>query len=84
MELPHFVDVLALDREQQSCRAQSRTVAVGADVLDHHLVEPLLHPRIGFPALAIAPVPPLYPSGDAVEADLLALVIIAFDLRFRR
>jgi hypothetical protein len=59
-------------------------MTVGADMLDHHLVEPLLHPRIGLPALAIAPIPTLDAASDAVEADLLALVIVAFDFRFRR
>ena len=36
--------------------------------------------RVGFAALPIAAVPALDAPGDAVEADLLALVIVALDL----
>ena len=73
VELPELVDRLAGDREQQARRAEPRAVAVGAGVLDHHLVEPRFHPRVGFAALAVAPVVALDAAGDAAEADLLAL-----------
>ena len=84
VELPHLVDVLALDREQQPRRAQPCATAVGADVLDHDLVEPRFHPRIGFAPLPIAAVLALDAPGNAVEADFLAFVIVALDLGFGR
>ena len=73
VELAELVDGLAVDREQQPRRAEARAVAVGAGVLDHHLVEPRLHPRVGLAALPVAPVVALDAPRDAAEADLLAL-----------
>ena len=84
VELADVVDGLAGDGEQQPRGAQPRAVAVGAGVLDHHLVEPRLHPRAGFAALPVAAVVPLDAPRDAAEADLLALPIVALDLRVRR
>jgi hypothetical protein len=83
VELPDLEDRLAFDGEQESGRAQPRALAVRTRVLDHHLVEPLLHLRIGFTALTIPAIPALDPPRDAVEADLLAFVIVAPDLGFR-
>ena len=73
VQLADVVDGLAGDGEQQPRRAQPRAVAVGAGVLDHHLVEPRLHPRVRLAALPVAAVVALDAPGDAVEADLLAL-----------
>ena len=56
VELADVVDGLAGDGEQQPGGADPRAVAVGAGVLDHHLVEPRLHPRAGFAALPVAAV----------------------------
>ena len=75
---------LAVDGEQQPRGAHARAVAVGAGVLDHHLVEPRLHARVGLAALAVAAVVPLDAPRDAAEADLLALPLVALDLRVRR
>ena len=61
-----------------------RAVAVGTGVLDHHLVEPRLHPRVRLAALPVAAVVALDPPRDAAEADLLALPVVALDLRVGR
>ena len=73
VELADVVDGLAGDGEQQPGGAEPRAVAVGAGVLDHHLVEPRLHPGAGFAALPVAAVVPLDAPRDPAEADLLAL-----------
>ena len=73
VELADVVDGLAVDGEQQPRRADARAVAVGTGVLDHHLVEPRLHPGVGLAALPVAAVVALDAAGDAAEADLLAL-----------
>ena len=64
--------------------AQARAVAVRAGVLDHHLVEPRLHPRVRLAALAVAAVVALDAPRDAAEADLAALLVVAPDLRVGR
>ena len=73
LQLADVVDGLAGDGEQQPRGADARAVAVGTGVLDHHLVEPGLHPGARFAALPVAAVVPLDPPRDAAEADLLAL-----------
>ena len=84
VQLPDVVDGLAFDGEQQAAGPQPRPRAVGARVLDHHLVEPLLHSGVGFSALAIAAVVALDAARDAVEADFLALVVVPPYSRFGR
>src|SRR6185295_1579869 len=84
VQLTELEDVAAVDREQQSGRTNPRAVAVGAGALDHHLVEPFLHPRVRFAALPVAPVMTLDAPGDAVEADLAAVLIVAAHLRVWR
>jgi hypothetical protein len=78
------VDGPAFDPDQQPRRTQSGAGAVRTGVLHHHLVEPFLHPRVGLATLTIAAVPALDPAGNAIEADLLAFVIVALDLCFGR
>src|SRR5688500_9034840 len=53
-------------------------------MLDHHLVEPGFHARAALAALAIPAVVPLDASRDPMEADLLALPVLAFGLRLGR
>ena len=65
--------LLAGDREQQPGRANARAVAIGTGALDHDLVEPRLHARVGLAALAIAPILSLDPAGDAAESRLHVL-----------
>ena len=65
VQLADVVDRLAADGEEQAGRAQPRAVAVRARLLDHDLVEPLLHPRVHFAALAVAAVVTLDPPCDA-------------------
>src|SRR4051795_11884547 len=75
------MDRLAREREEQSRGPDPRALAVGAGTLAHHLVEPLLHARVGLAALAIAAVMSFDPPRDPAEPDLLGLPIVAFDLR---
>ena len=84
VQLAELVDVAAVDREQQARRAHARALALRARALDHHLVEPLLHPRVRLASLAVAPVVPLDPPGDAVKADLASVRTAAQHLRVRR
>ena len=70
VELSHVVDVLSADGEEKPRRPYPRAIAVGTGVLDHHLVEPLLHLRVRLASLPIAPVPAFDASGDAWKADL--------------
>ena len=84
VHLPDVVDTLASDREQQPACAHPCAPAVRARLLDHDLVEPGLHSRVGFAALPVPAVVALDPPGDAVEADFLAFPVAASDLRVRR
>src|SRR4029078_13524703 len=72
VQLPDLVQGLAADGEEHARRADPRTVAVRTDVLAHHLVEPLLHSRVGLAALAVAAIPALDTRGDARETDFPA------------
>ena len=83
VEAAHVVDRLAGDGEEQSGCPKSGALAVGAGALDHHLVQPLFHARVGFATLSIAAVLPFDSPRDSAEADLLAFPIIALDLRSR-
>src|ERR1019366_8525603 len=49
MQLPHVVDGLALDGEEQPGGTHARPFAVWARMLHHHLVEPCLHPELLVP-----------------------------------
>src|SRR4029077_9615221 len=80
MQVPHVVDVLAADREEQSNGPQPRALAIGTTALHHHFVEPLLHAGARLAALAVAAIMPLDPPRDSVEPDLLALPVLAFHL----
>src|SRR5262249_6808954 len=84
VELAEIVDRLAADGEAQPGGPDPRAVAVGAGELDHHIVEPGLHPGVGLATLAITPVATLDPPRDPAEADLLALPVAAASLRLRR
>ena len=75
VELPDVVNGAAADGEQQPRRPDARALAVGARVLDHHLVEPRLHLRARLAALAVAAIVALDAPGDAAEADFAALVL---------
>src|SRR6202034_1602424 len=84
VELADVVDGLSLDGKQQPGGADAGPLAVGTGVLHHHLVEPGLHPGVGFASLPVPAVLPLNPPRDPAEADLLAFRILALDLRLRR
>jgi hypothetical protein len=84
VELADVVDGLSRDGEQEARPPHPGAVAVGTGLLDHYLVEPFLHPRAGLAALAIAAVVALDAAGDAMEADLAPLVLLALRLRLRR
>jgi hypothetical protein len=78
----HLADVVeraAGDGEQLPRPSQPRALAVRADLLDHHLVEPRFHPRVRLAALAVMAVVALDAPGDAVEADLTAFPVVAPD-----
>ena len=77
VQLAHLLDGLSRDGEQLPGGAQPPALAVGAGVLDHHLVQPLLHAGAGLAALPVAAVVALDPPGDAAEADRLALPVVA-------
>src|SRR5205085_9053827 len=64
VELADLVDRLAGDGEQEPGGPDPRPLAVGAGVLDHHLVEPGLHAGVRLAPLAVAAVVPLDPPGD--------------------
>src|SRR5213075_2502875 len=70
MELADVVNGLARNGEQQPGCADPGAVAIGARVLDHHLVEPGLHPGACFASLPVAAVIPLDAPRDSAEADL--------------
>ena len=83
----HLADVVQRpvgDREQETCGTEARPAAVRTRVLDHHLVEPCLHPGARLTALTIVPVVALDASRDTAEADLLSFLVVALDLRLRR
>ena len=80
IELPDIVNAAPADGEEQPRRPDARALAVGARVLDHHLVEPRLHLRVRLPALAVAAIVALDTPGDAGEADFAALVLRWFHL----
>src|SRR5262249_60595439 len=74
----------ARNGEQTPGRTPPRALAVGADVLHHHLVEPGFHPGIRFAPLPVAAVMPLDAPRDPAEADLFAFPLAALLLGFRR
>ena len=84
VQLAQLVEVAAVDPEEQPRRAHARALALRARALDHHLVEPLLHARVRFAALAVPPVVPLDPARDPVKADLAPVRTAAKHLRIRR
>ena len=84
IELAELVDGLACNGEAEPGGPEPRAVAVGAGVLDHHAVEPGLHPGVRLAFLPVTAVAPLDPPGDSAEADLLALPVVAASLRLRR
>ena len=84
MKLTHVEDGLPFDRKKQSRRTESRAVAVGADVLHHHLVEPRLHAFASLASLPVAPIVALDSARDSVEANLAADAIVAGHLRLGR
>ncbi len=77
VELAELMNGLAADREAQPRGPDPCAVAVGTGVLDHHVVEPGLHARVGLAFLAVPAVAPLDPAGDSAEADLLAFPVVA-------
>src|SRR5437899_553476 len=84
MQLADVVDRFACNREQQPGRSDAGAVAIGTDVLDHHLVEPSFHSRAGFASLPVTAIMALDSPRDAAEADLFAFPTIALLLRLRR
>ena len=81
MQLPEIVNALAGDGEEEPRLPQAGAFAVGTRALDHYFVEPFLHPRAGFAPLAIPPVIALDTPGDALKADVLALMLVELHLR---
>src|SRR5262245_22165139 len=84
VELAQIVDGLAGDREAKPRGPHTGTLAVGAGVLDHNVIEPGFHPRVRLGLLPIPAIASFDPPGDPAEADLLALPVIATSLRLRR
>ena len=80
VQLAEVVDRFFRDGEELAGRAQARAVAVRAGALDHHLVEPLFHPRVHLPLLAVAAIVPLDAPRDPVEPDLPSVMVVAVDL----
>ena len=83
MQLAEIVDAAARIEQQPGC-ANPRAVAVRTRALDHDLVEPRLHARVGLAALAIVSIPPLDSTRDPVEPDFTSFLIGAAHLGIRR
>src|SRR3954469_11581461 len=84
VHVPAVVDRLAADGEERPGGAQPRAVAIGARVLDHHLVEPRFHFRVRLAALPVAPVVAFDAPRDARPADLAPFLLLAPNLRVWR
>src|SRR5205085_1377894 len=69
------------NRKAQSSRTESRAVAIGADVLHHHFVEPRFHSGTSFPPLAVTSIMSLDTPRDSVKAHLATDTIVACHLR---
>ncbi len=80
VQLPEAVHGAARDGKQQPRGSEARTVAIRTRALDHHLLEPGLHPRVGFTALPVPAVVALDPAGDPMEANLPSVLIVASHL----
>ena len=80
VHLPDVVEGAAADGEEQPRGAQPGALAVGTDLLDHHLVEPRFHPRVRLSPLPVVAIVALDAPGDAVEADLASFPVVATDL----
>src|SRR5437879_11617062 len=84
MELAHVVERLTRNSKQLPCGADSRSVAVGARMLHHHLVEPRFHTGASLAPLPVPAVMPFDAPRDSAEANLLAFVVFTLNLRVRR
>ena len=78
------MEVLPIDGEQEASVPYAGSFAIRARMLHHHLVEPCFHARAGLAALAIAPVLALNAAGNAAEASLFSIGILASDLGIGR
>src|SRR6187200_2170617 len=77
MELSEFMNALVVDREQQPRRANAGALAIGTDMVDHYLVQPLFHAGTRFAALTVPAVVALDTASDAAPADFLAFPGVA-------
>ena len=84
VQLADIVNILAGNREQQPGCAQPRSVAVRAGAFDHHLVQPVFHPRIRFAPLPVPSITAFDASCDAAKAHLFTVAVVPFLFRIGR
>ena len=83
-QFAQLVDGFPTHRHQEALRLEPLAGAVRADVLHHHLLQPLFHPVVVDAFFAVAPVAALDMVDDPAKAHLAPGVLRAHRRPFRQ